>query len=177
VFVIATANDVSALPPELLRKGRFDEIFFCDLPDREERRLIFDIHLRKKNRDPAKFNLEKLIDMTPEYSGAEIEQAIIAGLYDAFDAGDDLDTERLEASLADIVPLSVTMRERIEAMREWARTRARGASKKKAAPVRGRPKGTWIERAGAPKPAEESPAEPAADAPADEQKPERELEL
>ncbi len=181
VFVIATANDVSALPPELLRKGRFDEIFFCDLPDREERRLIFDIHLRKKRRDPAKFNLEKLIDMTPEYSGAEIEQAIIAALYDAFDAGDDLDTERLEASLADIVPLSVTMRERIDAMREWARTRARSASKKKSAatPLRRNPKGSWIERAGAPKPTADSaePTEPATPDAGEDEKPERELEL
>ncbi|HUH01757.1 MAG TPA: AAA family ATPase [Kofleriaceae bacterium] len=145
VFVIATANDVSALPPELLRKGRFDEIFFCDLPSSEERRAILDIHVRKKNRDPAKFNFDKMVDATQDYSGAELEQAIIAALYDSFDAGEDLTTERLEHSLAEIVPLSVTMRERIEGMREWARTRARTASSKK------RPAGAnkgWIERHG-----------------------------
>ncbi len=135
VFVIATANNVSQLPPELLRKGRFDEIFFCDLPDREERRQIFDIHIRKKGRDPAKFNLDRLIDTSQDYSGAEIEQAIIAALYDAFDSGDDLNTAGLQTALSDIVPLSVTMRERIEGMRDWARSRARGASIRR---VRGR---------------------------------------
>ena len=78
VFVIATANDVSQLPPELLRKGRFDEIFFCDLPSAKERKQIFDIHIRKKNRDPANFNLDKLVAASPEFSGAEIEQGVIA---------------------------------------------------------------------------------------------------
>ncbi len=135
VFVIATANDVSALPPELLRKGRFDEIFFCDLPNREERRQIFDIHIRKKRRDPDTFTLQRLADHSAEYSGAEIEQAVIAALYDAFDTGQDLTSEGLMTALNDIVPLSVTMRERIEVMREWARTRARSAS----APVSMRP--------------------------------------
>ncbi len=130
VFVIATANDVSQLPPELLRKGRFDEIFFCDLPSNKERQQIFDIHLRKKNRDPAVFDIEKLVEATTDYSGAEVEQAIIAGLYDAFDTGDDLTTAGLVQSLSEIVPLSVTMRERIEAMRDWARTRARLASRR-----------------------------------------------
>ena len=153
VFVIATANNVQALPPELLRKGRFDEIFFCDLPDRDERRQIFDIHIRKKRRDPAKFNLEKLVDSSGDYSGAEIEQTIISALYDAFDSGDDLTTEGLLTSLTDIVPLSVTMRERIEGMRDWARGRARGASMRT---VRGGPdeaadddgKKPWLERHG-----------------------------
>jgi SpoVK/Ycf46/Vps4 family AAA+-type ATPase len=149
VFVIATANDVTALPPELLRKGRFDEIFFCDLPDREERRQIFDIHLRKKKRDPAKFNLDKLVDLSNDYSGAELEQAIIAALYDAFDAGEDITTERLEQSLSDIVPLAITMRERIEGMREWARTRARRASIRKDGGGGGGTK-SWMERHGAP---------------------------
>lgn len=146
VFVIATANNVSQLPPELLRKGRFDEIFFCDLPQREERRQIFDIHLRKKARDPATFDLDKLIDATPDYSGAEIEQAIIAALYDAFDRGDDLATEGLLSSLHDIVPLAVTMRESIDAMREWARTRARSSSGAIRKPAAGR--GGWMARHG-----------------------------
>jgi SpoVK/Ycf46/Vps4 family AAA+-type ATPase len=128
VFVIATANDVSALPPELLRKGRFDEIFFCDLPSAEERRKIFDIHIRKKGRNPGEFDIDKMVSATPDFSGAEIEQSVIAALYDAFDAGTDLDTEGMLASLKDLVPLAVTMREKIERMREWSRTRARPAS-------------------------------------------------
>src|SRR3954468_21396725 len=128
VFVIATANNVQSLPPELLRKGRFDEIFFCDLPDREDRRQILDIHLRKKNRDPGQFDMDKLIDATVDYSGAELEQAVIAALYDAFDSGGDLTTEGLHKTVSEIVPLAITMREMIEAMREWARTRARPAS-------------------------------------------------
>ncbi|MCG8416328.1 MAG: AAA family ATPase [Proteobacteria bacterium] len=150
VFVIATANDVSALPPELLRKGRFDEIFFCDLPSGEERRQILDIHIRKKQRDPSKFDLDKMIAATPEYSGAEIEQAVIAALYDAFDSGDDLSTDGLLNSLAEIVPLAVTMRERIEGMREWARTRARlasASSKGQSAATAG--KKSWLARHGA----------------------------
>lgn len=147
VFVIATANNVTQLPPELLRKGRFDEIFFCDLPDREDRRSIMEIHLRKKGRDPSKFDLDKLIDATVDYSGAELEQAVIAALYDAFDSGNDLSSDGLVHTLRDIVPLAVTMREQIEAMREWARTRARPASS------RGRQvpkKEGWMARYGAP---------------------------
>ncbi len=91
VFVIATANNVTQLPPELLRKGRFDEIFFCDLPSADERKQIFDIHIRKKNRDPSGFELDKLVSATGDFSGAEVEQAVVAALYDAFDAGGDLD--------------------------------------------------------------------------------------
>ena len=99
MFVIATANNVQQLPPELLRKGRFDEIFFCDLPDREDRRQIIDIHLRKKKRDPGQFDMDKLVDATVDYSGAELEQAVIAALYDAFDTGNDLTTEGLLKTL------------------------------------------------------------------------------
>jgi ATP-dependent 26S proteasome regulatory subunit len=147
VFVIATANNVQQLPPELLRKGRFDEIFFCDLPDREDRRSILDIHLRKKRRDPGQFDMEKLVEATVDYSGAELEQAVIASLYDAFDTGNDLTTEGLLSTLRDIVPLAITMREQIESMREWARTRARMAA------TRGRTspkKEGWMARYGAP---------------------------
>src|SRR5215468_983202 len=128
VFVIATANNVHQLPPELLRKGRFDEIFFVDLPTREERQEIFGIHLAKKKRNPSDFDLEKLADATPDFSGAEIETAVVSAMYDAFDEGEELTTDRLQKSIGDIVPLSVTMREVIEGMREWARTRARSAS-------------------------------------------------
>jgi ATP-dependent 26S proteasome regulatory subunit len=165
VFVIATANDVSQLPPELLRKGRFDEIFFCDLPSAAERKQIFDIHIRKKKRDPSAFNLDKMVASTPEWSGAEIEQAVIAALYDAFDSGRDLDSDGLLNAVADIVPLSVTMRERIERMREWARTRARPASSSQAATTQG----GWLQRHGGE--VEPAPAE------GDEPEPERKLEL
>jgi SpoVK/Ycf46/Vps4 family AAA+-type ATPase len=143
VFVIATANNVTQLPPELLRKGRFDEIFFCDLPSAEERKQICEIHIRKKNRDPSQFDLDKLTQATNDFSGAEIEQAVVAALYDAFDAGKDLDTEGMLRSLGEIVPLAVTMREQIDGMREWARTRARMASSKKS-----ERKGSWIEKHG-----------------------------
>jgi SpoVK/Ycf46/Vps4 family AAA+-type ATPase len=147
VFVIATANNVHQLPPELLRKGRFDEIFFCDLPDREDRRQILDIHLRKKNRDPGQFDMDKLIDATVDYSGAELEQAVIAALYDAFDSGNDLTTDGMLKTVNEIVPLAITMREMIESMREWARTRARMASARggKAPKKEG-----WMARYGAP---------------------------
>ena len=147
VFVIATANNVMQLPPELLRKGRFDEIFFCDLPDREDRRQIIDIHLRKKNRDPGQFDLDKLVDASIDYSGAELEQVVVAALYDAFDTGNDLTTEGLLNTLHDIVPLAITMREQIDAMREWARTRARMASARGRNPQK---KEGWMARYGAP---------------------------
>jgi SpoVK/Ycf46/Vps4 family AAA+-type ATPase len=148
VFVIATANNVHQLPPELLRKGRFDEIFFCDLPDREDRRSILDIHIRKKGRDPGQFDMDKLIEATVDYSGAEIEQAVIAALYDAFDTGGDLTSDLLLNTLRDIVPLAITMREMIDSMREWARTRARPASARRA-PVP--QKSGWMARHGASK--------------------------
>jgi SpoVK/Ycf46/Vps4 family AAA+-type ATPase len=130
VFVIATANNVQQLPPELLRKGRFDEIFFCDLPQREERKQIVGIHLSKKKRNPANYDLDKIADATADFSGAEIETAVVAAMYDSFDAGEELTTDRLMNSVGEIVPLSVTMREVIENMRDWARTRARPASAK-----------------------------------------------
>ncbi|HEX2685667.1 MAG TPA: ATPase, partial [Kofleriaceae bacterium] len=130
-----------------LRKGRFDEIFFCDLPDREDRGSILDIHLRKKKRDPGQFDLEKLVEATVDYSGAELEQAVVASLYDAFDTGNDLTTEGLLATLRDIVPLAITMREQIETMREWARTRARMASARGRTPAK---KEGWMARYGAP---------------------------
>src|SRR6187455_2298841 len=143
VFVIATANNVHQLPPELLRKGRFDEIFFCDLPDRDDRAQIFEIHIRRKNRDPGQFDIDKLVDVTTDYSGAEIEQAIIAAMYDAFDSGEDLNTERLLNTIKDIVPLAITMREMIDGMREWSRTRARPASSRRSVAKADKPSG-WM---------------------------------
>jgi SpoVK/Ycf46/Vps4 family AAA+-type ATPase len=128
VFVIATANDVSMLPPELLRKGRFDEIFFVDLPSPEERSTIATIHIDKKNRDAEEFDIEQIVASSQGFSGSELEQAIISALYDAFDSGGDIDTESVVASCQEIIPLSYTMKEGIDAMREWAKSRARRAS-------------------------------------------------
>jgi SpoVK/Ycf46/Vps4 family AAA+-type ATPase len=128
VFVIATANDVSMLPPELLRKGRFDEIFFVDMPTEAERLEIFRIHLKKKKRALEQFDLDALAREAKGFSGAEIEQVVVAALYDAFFDGTDLDTERLLRACNEIIPLSMTMKERIDELRDWAASRARSAS-------------------------------------------------
>lgn len=129
VFVIATANDISQLPPELLRKGRLDEIFFVDLPNHEERQEIFGIHLRKKGRDPKDFQLERLADASEGFNGAEIEESIIASLFDALSSGKELDTDVVAAAIGETVPLSKTMSEQLDRMRGWALGRARLASK------------------------------------------------
>lgn len=129
VFVIGTANSVRQLPPELLRKGRFDEIFFVDLPQKGERKEIFSIHLEKRKRKTSDFDLDKLVEESDGFSGSEIEQAIISALYDAFDRDEDLkDDDYLVRALAETVPLSTTMQEEINAMREWSKQRARLAS-------------------------------------------------
>ena len=128
VFVIATANLVGQLPPELVRKGRFDEIFFVDLPDAAERAEIWKIHLAKRNRDPAQFDVHTLAMASDGLSGAEIEQAVIAGLYEAFDKNRPLEMADLLDVLQDTVPLSQMMQEEITALRAWARQRARPAS-------------------------------------------------
>jgi SpoVK/Ycf46/Vps4 family AAA+-type ATPase len=128
VFVIATANNIQMLPPELLRKGRFDEIFFVDLPSLEERKEIFSIHIKKKKRDPAKFDLEILAAQASGYSGAEIEQTVIASLYDAFLENRDINTSDILKNIKVSIPLSVTMKEGIEQVRTWAKDRARCAS-------------------------------------------------
>ena len=120
VFLVATANDIEALPPELLRKGRFDEIFFVDLPRKETRTIIFAIHLKKRKRDPARFDLNALAEAAEGYSGAEIEQAVASALHDAFEAKAELDTERVLKALKISPPLSVTMAERVAALRDWA---------------------------------------------------------
>ncbi|MDQ2805643.1 MAG: AAA family ATPase [Chloroflexota bacterium] len=130
VFVIATANNVGSLPPEALRKGRFDEIFFVDLPNEGERREIFAIHITKRRRDPELFDLDQLAAAAAGLSGAEIEQAVISGLYDAFEAGRDLTTDDIVRAMHGSIPLSQTMREEIGALRDWARTRARPASRR-----------------------------------------------
>jgi hypothetical protein len=124
VFLAATSNNISALPPEMLRKGRFDEIFFVDLPSTEVRSALFALHLKKRSRDAAKFDLPKLAAASNGFSGAEIEQAIVAALYTAFNAKQDLNTEILMAELAGTQPLSVTRAEDVAAIRNWAQTRA-----------------------------------------------------
>ncbi len=120
VFLIATANDIEALPPELLRKGRFDEIFFVDLPDADARRQIFQIHLKKRKRDPKKFDIDQLATESEGRSGAEIEQAIVAGMHNAFAVREQVSTEHLVNAMKGSPPLSVTMREKVEALRKWA---------------------------------------------------------
>ncbi|HZH99011.1 MAG TPA: AAA family ATPase, partial [Fimbriimonadaceae bacterium] len=129
VFLIATANDVSALPPEMLRKGRFDEIFFVDLPDADEREQIFSIHLAKRKRDPADYDLKELSGATRGYSGAEIEQVVVGALYFAFDEKRELSQGDLLHEAKSIVPLSVMMREEIAELRSWAEMRTRPASR------------------------------------------------
>jgi len=134
VFVIATANNIQLLPPELLRKGRFDEIFFVDLPQQEERKEIFNIHIKKKKRDPAKFDTETLARESSGYSGAEIEQTIISALYDAFLENRDINTADILKNIKVSIPLSITMKESIEQVRNWSKDRARCASSIQAQP-------------------------------------------
>ncbi|HEU4753184.1 MAG TPA: AAA family ATPase, partial [Armatimonadota bacterium] len=144
VFVVATANRIEDLPPELMRKGRFDEIFFVDLPGEEERQEIFEIHIRKRKRNPENFDLRQLAAASVGFSGAEIEQVIVGALYDAFDQGRDITTEDLLANIHASVPLSRTMKEQISELRTWASTRARNASsqtEKRPVPVEGMPVG------------------------------------
>jgi len=129
VFLIATANDVSALPPEMLRKGRFDEIFFVDLPDLKEREAIIAIHLVKRKRDPKKFKVKVLAAAMKGFSGAEIEQVIVGALFGAFDAGRELTQADILAEAKAIVPLSVMMHEEIDELRTWAEMRTRPSSK------------------------------------------------
>jgi ATP-dependent 26S proteasome regulatory subunit len=128
VFVIATANDISQLPPELVRKGRFDEMFFVDLPFEDEREEIFRIHIRKCNRDPNDYALREISQATYDFSGAEIEQVVISALYDAFSNGTELTDELLLKTIRETTPLSKTMEIQIDALRNWAETRCRYAS-------------------------------------------------
>jgi ATP-dependent 26S proteasome regulatory subunit len=128
VFVVATANRIDLLPPELLRKGRFDEIFFVDLPTREVRAEILSIHLRRKGRRPGDFDLAELARRSLGFSGAELEEAVREGLFEAFAEGRQLTTEHIGRALDRTFPLSRTMREQIEGLRQWAKIRARLAS-------------------------------------------------
>ena len=128
VFVVATANDISHLPAELLRKGRLDEIFFVDLPGERERADIFAIHLARRGRAPEQFALEQLAPATEGFSGAEIEEAINSALYDAFSSGEELGPTHLRRVIEQSVPLSKTMEEQIRRLRDWSQGRARPAS-------------------------------------------------
>jgi SpoVK/Ycf46/Vps4 family AAA+-type ATPase len=128
VFVMATANRVERLPGEFLRKGRFDEIFFVDLPTPEERQDIFNIHLTKRRSDITRFDLEQLAKVADGFSGAEIEQAIIAAMYEAFAQDREFTQLDIIAAIKSTLPLSRTMMEQVSALRDWARQRARPAS-------------------------------------------------
>ncbi len=120
VFVVATANNISLLPPELLRKGRFDEIFFMDLPGAEERADIFRLHLQRRKRDPSAFDLGALARAAEGFSGAEIEQGIVSALYAAFSSRRELSTDDIYHELKATRPLSLVMKEQIDRMRAWA---------------------------------------------------------
>ena len=124
VFLVATANDVSQLPPELLRKGRFDEIFFVDLPQAAGREEILKIHLAKNKQDPKAFDLARLVAASDGFSGAEIEQAIVAAMYEAYAEKRKLDSEGVEKEMKRTRPLSVVMAEKVAALRAWASERA-----------------------------------------------------
>ena len=131
VFVIATANNVDELPPEMMRKGRFDEIFFVDLPSLPERKEIFTIHLKRRGRKPEDFDLQELGEKSEGMTGAEIEQVVVSALFDEYDkngAKGQLTTPGLVHSVGETVPLSRTMKEKIATLRTWCRTRARPAS-------------------------------------------------
>ncbi len=123
VFLVATANDISALPPELVRKGRFDEIFFVDLPDADNRKTIFEIHIAKRKRDPQIFDTAALADASEGFSGSEIEQAVMGAMYAAFSEEHELCTGDILTELSQTQPLSVFMAEKIDSLREWALSR------------------------------------------------------
>ncbi|MEM1175925.1 MAG: AAA family ATPase [Pseudomonadota bacterium] len=136
IFLVATANNISALPPEFLRKGRFDETFFVDLPNADERTEIFRIHLARHS--SAAFTLEDydaLVKQSDGFTGAEIEQVILSALYAALSEGEELSRQHIAAEIAATYPLSKTMKEQIDAMREWAQYRARSASSSEDTPA------------------------------------------
>ena len=135
VFVAATCNNVTVLPPELIRKGRFDELFFVDLPNQAERKQIFSIQLARRKRNPAEFDLDQVAAAAKGYSGAEIDAAVQGGLYSAYSEKKPLTTQSLLDALRTTVPLSTTRAEEISELREWARTRAVPASISDAEPT------------------------------------------
>jgi ATP-dependent 26S proteasome regulatory subunit len=128
VFVVATANSVTALPPEMLRRGRFDELFFVDLPNYHERKTILEIHLKKQSLNPEEFDIGRLSDKSEGYSGAEIEQSVQTAVIENYTRGGRVGMKDLEDAIDDTVPLSVTMEEKIFELREWAKSRCRAAT-------------------------------------------------
>jgi SpoVK/Ycf46/Vps4 family AAA+-type ATPase len=130
VFVVATSNGVERLPPELMRKGRFDEIFLLDLPDVEERRAILDLQVRRR-RPSHQLPLDVVVDRTEGFSGAELEQVVIEAMHQAFGEHREFGEADLIAAAAQLVPLSRTAREQLEGLKQWASTgRARPASRR-----------------------------------------------
>jgi SpoVK/Ycf46/Vps4 family AAA+-type ATPase len=129
VFIAATANEIDKLPPELLRKGRFDEIFFTDLPSEKDRAEIFKVHILKRKHNPERFNLVNLSKATVNFNGAEIEQIVAAGMYEAFNEKRQFNDHDLYKMISHTVPLATTMSERIKEIKRWADTRAVRASK------------------------------------------------
>ncbi len=123
VFLAVTANDIQSLPPELVRKGRLDEIFFVDLPDKDTRKIIFEIHLRKRDANLASFDLDRAADLSEGFSGAEIEQAVVAALYAAHARGEGISPADLAREIVSTRPLSVVMAEKIADLRNWASAR------------------------------------------------------
>lgn len=129
VFIAATANEIELLAPEFLRKGRFDEIFFVDLPNEDERASIFSVHLKKRKQDITKFSLTNLAKATNKFAGSEIEQVVVSGLFDAFDQKRSLTEKDIFLAIGHTVPLSTTMAEDIKKIKRWALDRAVKASK------------------------------------------------
>jgi len=128
VFLVATCNRVDLLPAELLRRGRFDEIFFVDLPDGDERVTILELHLRRRGRDPAAFDLAAVAEASEGFTGSELEGAVVGALYRAFAAGREVATDDVLEEIQETTPLSRTRAEEVEALRRWARGRAVMAS-------------------------------------------------
>ncbi|RJP89074.1 MAG: AAA family ATPase [Desulfobacteraceae bacterium] len=123
VFIVATSNDITSLPPELIRKGRLDEIFFVDLPDETDRQDIFRIHLSRRGMPPDAFDLKRLSDASDGFSGAEIEQAVVSALYCARSAGREMATGLIIDEIEKTSPLSIVMAEHISSLRQWAEGR------------------------------------------------------
>ena len=123
VFMVATSNDISQLPPELVRKGRLDEIFFVDLPDSATRELIFKIHLERRRETIDRFNLEHLAVITDGFSGAEIEQLVVSALYKSAAREEVLEISNLTDAINSTNPLSIVMEEKITSLRRWAEGR------------------------------------------------------
>jgi len=128
VFVAATANRIHLLPAEIIRKGRFDQVFFVDLPNEEERKQIFAIHLKKAKQEVGKYDLVFLAKATVGWNGAEIEQAVVSGVVDAYSESRELSEDDLYRMISATVPLAVTMEEQIKQIRSWAHERALNAS-------------------------------------------------